>query len=67
MATDLTIKIDLPKTKPNSSCNCAQQCLWYEAPATSSNACINRTSLVCQKYCEEVFGHGNNRESNVGH
>jgi hypothetical protein len=66
MATDLTI-IDLPKTKAEASCDCAQQCLWYEAPAQSSAACINRNSLVCQIHCDEVFSHGDFPKSNVGH
>jgi hypothetical protein len=58
MATDLTISNDLPKNRITLSCNYAPQCLWYESPTTSSSACSNRNSLVCQKHCEEVFGHG---------
>lgn len=67
MATDLTINVDIPKTKIKSNCAYAQHCVWYEAPAPSSVACINRESLVCQKYCEEVFGHPDKNKSNVSH
>jgi hypothetical protein len=67
MATNLTINSEIPKTRSKSTCSYAQQCLWYESPAPSSAACINRNSLVCQKYCEEVFGNEDNQKSNVGH
>ncbi|MDR2368557.1 MAG: hypothetical protein LBF58_10720 [Deltaproteobacteria bacterium] len=66
MATDLTINVDVSKSKASSDCTYAQQCLWYEAPAPASVACINRNSLVCQKYCEEVFGHGEKQKSVAG-
>jgi hypothetical protein len=67
MATNLTINIDVAKAKVNCNCNYAQQCLWYEAPSPSSTACINRNSLVCQKYCEEVFGNQDNQKTVAGH
>jgi hypothetical protein len=56
MATDLTIS-EAPKARTRVSCNYAQHCLWFEVPTTSSTCCTNRNSLVCQKHCEEVFGH----------
>ncbi|MDR0622494.1 MAG: hypothetical protein LBJ61_11575 [Deltaproteobacteria bacterium] len=62
MATDLTMNVDVPKTKAKCSCDFAQQCLWYETLAPSSAACANRNSLVCQKYCEEVFGNEDSRK-----
>jgi hypothetical protein len=67
MATDLTINIDLPKTQASVCCNYAQQCLWYEAPAQASSSCINRDTLVCQKHCEEVFGHQDSQKTSLGY
>ncbi|MDR1050757.1 MAG: hypothetical protein LBP95_06700 [Deltaproteobacteria bacterium] len=56
MAKDLTISEERLKTaRTRVSCNYAQQCLWFEAPSSSSTTCSNRDSLVCQKHCEEVF------------
>jgi hypothetical protein len=56
MATDLTIGDKGKASRPNFTCNYAQQCLWYETSTPASNTCANRDTLVCQKRCEEVFG-----------
>ncbi|MDR1657677.1 MAG: hypothetical protein LBT47_09015 [Deltaproteobacteria bacterium] len=56
MATDLTIGEKAAKNRPGYSCNDAQQCLWYETTAPTSNICANRETLACHKRCEEVFG-----------
>jgi hypothetical protein len=57
MATDLTIGEKAKQIRPSYTCNYAQQCLWYETTAPTSNVCANRNTLACQKRCEEVFGN----------
>lgn len=56
MATDLTIGENAKTAGQGSVCSYAQQCLWFETPAQSSQVCANRNTLACQKRCDEVFG-----------
>jgi hypothetical protein len=56
MATDLTIGEKAKTSRLGSFCSYAQQCLWFETTAQTSQVCANRNTLACQKRRDEVFG-----------